>query len=259
MFKKMVASVSLSPSAVGELASYSKNLKKQRPYRIASTLLLLAALILQLVIIYFPPQSALPPPVTPEDIAVTRNQNGLRYSLEGRNISQGNADATKVRAQSSDQIIYTLAVKNTSDNAQTTKFPVDLRDMFDYASILSLNEGELNGSVLEWPEATIEPGEDQVRAFTIKMAKDISTAPTNGLAFDCKMTTAFGSVVDSVVRCSTVKMVETEMTSLPVFNKRTSLSILIVAFLTSFLLLLRNVQKSKEIKIIRKELAKGTL
>lgn len=259
MFKKLVSSVALSPSAVGDLANYSKKLKSKTPYRIAAVVFILSALILEMVIIYNPASVSLPEKRIPSDVAVTKNQNGLEYSLETRNISQGNADATIKPAQSADQLIYTLTVKNTSDEPLTTKFSIDLQDVFDYASLLGNNEASLNNTSLEWPETILEPGEDQVRTFTVKMAKDISTAPMNGLAYDCKMTTAFGSIQNNVVRCSTVKVVETEMDSLPALSNKLSIAILSVALITSILLLLRNVQQRREIKIMRNQLTEGTL
>lgn len=259
MFKKLVASVTLSPSAIGDLASYAKTLKSRTPYRVAATVLIFATLILEIVIINNPAPTTLPKARTPSNVVVTKNINGLKYSLDARNISQGNADATKKPAQSADQIIYTLSVKNTSNEPKDAQITIDLQDVFDYSSLLGNNDASLDGTLMAWPKVTLQPGEDQVRTFTIKMAKDISTAPTNGLAYDCKMTTAFGSVHHSVVRCSTVKTIQTGVEALPKFNTSTSITILTVAFITSLLLLIRNMQLRREIKIIRNQLTEGNL
>ena len=138
-------------------------------------------------------------------------------------------------------------------------FAIDLQDVFDYASLLGNNEAALYDTVLKWPETTIEPGENQSRTFTIKMARDISTAPMNQLAYDCKMTTAFGSIQNSVVRCSTVKYLETELSALPKFSNTLSLTIIIVALITSIILLLRNLQLRYEVRIIKNKLTEGDL
>lgn len=257
MFKKLVTSVTLSPSAIGELVSYSKKLRSQLPLRIAGTLLLLGALILELVIIYIPTSPVMPEKRTPIDVVVTKNTKSLMYTQETRNISQGNADATKKPAQPSDQLIYTLTVVNKSEETQEAQIYIDLKDVFDYASLLGNNDASLNGTILSWPTTSLEPNESQARTFTIKMVKDISTAPSNGLAFDCKMSTAFGDVQDNVVRCSTVKSFNTEVNNLPVFNNATSITILTVVLTTSLLLLLRNIQQCREIAIIRKLLSEG--
>lgn len=259
MFRKLVASVTLSPSAIGDMANYYRELKSHTPYRIAAVLFIFAALVLELVILNAPPTASVPAPRTPLNVVVTKNTPDLVFSLNSRNISQGNADATKKPAQSADQLVYTLNIKNISKEPQTVDFSIDLQDVFDYASLLGNNEAALNGTILKWAETTIEPGEDQVRTFTIKMAKDIPTAPMNGLAYDCKMTTAFGSVQDNVVRCSTVKTLETEMKMLPSLSNKTSIAILSVAFITSLALLLRNLQLRREVKIIRHQLTEGDL
>lgn len=259
MFKKLVARVTLSPSAIGDLANYAKALKSRTLYRIATTAIIFVSLIFELILINNPSTTTLPPPRQPSDVMVTKNSDGLIYSLNTRNISQGNVDATKNPAQSSDQLIYTLSVKNTSKEPKTTQLFIDIQDVFDYASILGNNEASLNGTVLTWPEVTIEPGHDYARTFTIKMAKDISTAPANGLAYDCKMTTGFGKVNDNVVKCSTVKTLETGLKALPSLKDSTSITILSVAFITSLLLLIRNIQLRYEVKIIREQLTEGKL
>ena len=259
MFKRLIASVVLSPSAIGDLASYSTRLKKQTSYRVAASILILVAFFLELAVINMPTTNNIPPSRGINDIVSTKNSSGLEYSLETRNISQGNSDATSNPAQSSDQLVYTLRAKNTSGEVQSTNFSIDLRDVFDYASILGDNGASLDGTILHWPETIVEPGQDQVRVFTVKMARDISTAPMNELAFDCKMTTFYGARHDNVVRCSTVKTIETGMSTIPSLNTKITMTIISVALFTSLLLLFRNLQLRKELKIIRNLLTEGGL
>ena len=259
MFKKLIAKVTLSPSAIGDLSNYYKELKKHTIYRIVAVLLFSFVLILEYAIINISPPTGTPNERTPSDMIVTKNTTNIKYSLEARNISQGNANATTNPAQSADQLVFTLNAHNVSKEPQTVDFAIDLQDVFDYASLLGNNEAALYDTVLKWPETTIEPGENQSRTFTIKMARDISTAPMNQLAYDCKMTTAFGSIQNSVVRCSTVKYLETELSALPKFSNTLSLTIIIVALITSIILLLRNLQLRYEVRIIKNKLTEGDL
>ena len=259
MFKKLVSSVSLSPSAIGDLANYSKKIKQQTSYRIASAILFLLVLMLELVIVYSPSIAVLPNEREINDMVTVKNTDNLIYSIEAKNISQGNSNAAERPAQSADQLIYTLTIKNISSEEQAANFSIDLKDVFDYASLLNNGDASLNGTLLEWPKTIIDPGQDQTRTFTIKMSKDISTAPMNKMAYDCKMTTFFGDASNSVVRCSTVKVVETEMNALPKLSATISITIVSVALITSMILLFRNIQLRREIKIIRNQLTEGAL
>lgn len=258
MFKKLVASITLSPSAMRDLSAYSKRLKVQTPYRVATFFIFVAALILELIIVNMP-APPLPTSRTPTNVAVTKNADGLRYNISANNLSQGNSDATTTPAQAGDQILYTLTAENHSKEEKSTTFAIDLQDAFDYASLLGNNDGSLTGTILEWPETTIQPNEDQARTFTIKMDRDISTAPSSGIAYDCLMSTGFGILHESVVRCSTVKTISSEVDRLPKIGVTTSIVITSVAAFTSLILLLRNLQLRREAKVMRDQLTEGII
>lgn len=58
MFQKLVANLSFSPSLVGELGFYAKQLKREEMIRLYGLLGALALLLLQLVIAAHPTESA---------------------------------------------------------------------------------------------------------------------------------------------------------------------------------------------------------
>jgi uncharacterized repeat protein (TIGR01451 family)/fimbrial isopeptide formation D2 family protein len=99
-------------------------------------------------------------------------------------------DATTVNAARGDTITFTLTTTNTgTTDAVNYVITDDLSQVLPLADIVSVTDGQINGSILTYPAITIMPGETVVKQFTVRVKT--SLAPT--LSFQIKNT--YGNTV----------------------------------------------------------------
>jgi fimbrial isopeptide formation D2 family protein len=91
-----------------------------------------------------------------------------------------NVDATTVPADKEDFITYTLTATNTG-NTTATNFVVsdDLTNVLNYASMVSLNGGTLNGNTISWPAVTIAQNTSVQETFKVRVNYSLPTSYNN--------------------------------------------------------------------------------
>jgi len=168
-----------------------------------------------------------PPPtvVTPPPITITTPPTPIRTanivnSKTAANLTQNISNADGTTAQPSDVITYTLSAQNTG-NANATGYVMqeDLTDVLEYADVVDLDGGSLNGNLLTWPTATIIAGTTLTHKVTVRVKNPVpNTAPPAGNpnSYDHIMTNVYGNAVN--IRVATpiaVTTVAATSTSLP--------------------------------------------
>jgi uncharacterized repeat protein (TIGR01451 family) len=100
---------------------------------------------------------------------VAGNSTNLTFFKSAFNNTK-NVDATSVAANKDDYITYTLTTTN-SGNTVANNFQVtdDLSGVLNYASIVNLNGGTMNGNTISWPAVTIATGTSVNETFEVRV------------------------------------------------------------------------------------------
>ncbi len=111
--------------------------------------------------------------------AVLGTNTNFSYSKSAFNETK-NVDATSVPADKEDYITYTLTATNTG-NTQATNFVIsdDLTNVLNYASMVNLNGGTLNGSTITWPSVTIAPNTSVNETFRVRVNYNLPSSYNN--------------------------------------------------------------------------------
>ena len=266
MFKKIVSNLPFSPALVGQLGTYSKKIRKERKIRQLGLTFIVLSLVVQSLTLFQPTE----PASASNDQSGSAHQlqdtslgNKVIKSLTATNTSQGFVDASSVTAFASDQISYTITVKNIG-TATTIKLEENLSDLLDYSTLTDNGGGTLNKTtdVLSWPDISLNPNSQQTRTFVIKVLDTIpmtARGTINTRSYDCTMTNAFGNSINISVDCPAVKTIENIVTKFP----KASLLDIIVLSLTVFSVTIyfyaRSRQLEKEVRLIRKDISTGTI
>ncbi len=93
----------------------------------------------------------------------------LSYSKRAFNETK-NIDATSAPADRENFILYTVTVRNDG-NAPATNFVVsdDLSGVLNYASMVDLNGGTMNGNVISWPAEIVPTGSSISHTFRVRV------------------------------------------------------------------------------------------
>lgn len=191
-------------------------------------------------------------------------QTSLHREKSATNLTQGSVDATKVTAQSSDRIQFTLSLTNQGPTPIETDFADSLRDTMEYATIQDNGGASLkpDTKLLSWGQVSLKPGERTSRSFVVKVADTIPTTP-RGISepgsFDCTMTNTFGNTIAIPVACQTPKVLEASIQQLPRTGPDGNIIFAGALASVSVYFYARTRQLSKEIRLIRKEFNMGTL
>lgn len=188
----------------------------------------------------------------------------LYSSKSAKNLTQDNVDATKVTAQASDRVQFTLTLANKGTAPATTSFSENMRDVLEYATIQDNGGAVLDNEskVLSWGSVTLKPGESTSRSFVVRVLDSIPTTSrgiSEPASFDCRMTNTFGTTVAVDVNCGTAKVLEASVQQLPSTgaNENMIFAGILIAVVTYFYA--RSRQMNKEVRLIRKEFNMGTI
>jgi uncharacterized repeat protein (TIGR01451 family) len=189
----------------------------------------------------------------------------ITYAKSARNITQGNRDATKVTAKEKDRISFTLTAKNTGGTAKSVVFEDTVGDTLEYSKVIEDGGATYNQSSrkLVWPAVTLQPGESQVRTFTVQILDTIPATPrgvSDSSSYDCKIENTFYSAhVTIPVTCTTPpKVVEQVITELPKTGPGENILFagILLAVVTFFYF--RAKQLNTEVRLIRRDINGGT-
>ena len=189
------------------------------------------------------------------------------------NMTQDNADASKVTAKSGDKITYTLSAHNKGLNEEEYVFRDYVGDLLEYADIVDNGGGTLtkdtNGSgdnqnshILTWSGVKIKPGETQERSFTIQIKSNISamaTGHSNATSYDCRIDNTFGNTVSFNVDCPAPKVVEQTVAQLPKTGPGENMLFAGILAAVVVFFYARSRQLSQEVRIIRHDMSAGTI
>lgn len=187
------------------------------------------------------------------------------YSKKAVNIDQSSTNATSVVAQTSDRIQYTLTIVNKGHTSGKTPITENLTDVLEYSSLFDLGGGTFDQTTktLSWPDTTILPGKEETRVFIVKLASNVpamNTGTSNGASYDCKMINTFGNSVEIQVNCPIQKLVVEQVTrELPHTGPRENVIFAGIVFTIVTYFYVRSRQLNKEVRLIRKDLAAGTI
>lgn len=130
-----------------------------------------------------PPAKPAPEPEKPAPLPA--NIVGAKQAI---NVTQGQAEASKVVAKANDKITYTISVKNTGGTAGAATLSDDLSKVLTYSKLIDSGGGTIDSStqVLSWPGVTLEAGDSVSKSYTVQMNNSLVTTQA-----DCKMTNTF--------------------------------------------------------------------
>lgn len=181
------------------------------------------------------------------------------------NQTQGNTNATTVKAKAADKIVYTLTIAN-SGKAPTKVTPIDnVADVVEYAQVIDAGGGIYNeeAKTITWPEVTIKPHETQTRMFTIQLAETIpsmGTGISDKTSYDCRIDNTFGNITSINVDCPPQKQViEQTVGELPHTGPRENIIFASAVLAIATYFYARSRQMKKEVRLIRRDVNSGTI
>jgi len=189
----------------------------------------------------------------------------IEASKTALNITQGNVDASTVTARSNDRITFTITAENTGGTAKELTFEDNIGDTLEYAKLLDNGGGTYDEKTrnLTWPSITLEPGETQVRTFTVQILSEIPATPkgiSDPSSYDCRIENAFltSSVVINVT-CPTPKIIEQVVPELPKTGPGENMLFAGIVLGLATFFYLRSRQLGTEVRLIRRDLNGGAI
>lgn len=210
------------------------------------------------------PPAPAPPAPTPTPPAPAPAPAKIVLSKTAMNTSQGNVVATKVTAQSGDNISYTITAENKGGTPKVTALQDNLGDILEYSRLIDRGGGVYDETkrTLTWPDVTLQPGEEQARIFRVQVLDTIPATPqgmSDPSSYNCLMENKFGNDVIIPVYCAPPKVVEQVTTELPKTGPTENMIFagVVLAVVTYFFF--RSKQLNKEVRLIRRDLNAGTI
>jgi len=206
------------------------------------------------------------PEPTPEPVPEVK----LAVAKTASNISQGNVDATKVTAHSSDRITFTLTAENSGNTATDFTFEDNLTDSLEYATLIDKGGGVFNEDtkVLSWPAVSLAAGGKEVRTFTLQLLNEVPATPTGatqGASYNCKMengittgddTSASSTII--AVDCPAPKViVENTVTELPKTGAGANMTFAGIILAVAAFFYFRSRQLGTEVRLVRRNITEG--
>lgn len=188
----------------------------------------------------------------------------LIIAKTAKNVTQGIEDANGTTAAASDEITYTLSVKNSGKVAMKNfVFEEVLVDVLEYSDLKEYGDASFNdkSKVLKWDKQNIEPGQTAEKVFTVKVKSEIPQTPASSsdqTSFDLTMTNVFyGTTVNIHLPPGVGKTTEQVVTTLPSTGPGTSLLIGFIATTVIAYFFARSRLLRQELDIIRTDFAQS--
>ena len=186
-------------------------------------------------------------------------------SKTAHNISQGNVDATKTTAHTSDRISFTLTAENKGGTAKDFIFDDTLSDVLEYATLVENGGGTFNEQTkkLTWPAVSLKPGQKEMRTFTVRVLPEIPATPkgiSDTTSYDCLIqNTFYEAYVTIPVNCPTPKVIEQVVPELPQTGPRENMMFAGIVLAIATFFYLRSRQLNTEVRLIRRDVNGGTI
>ncbi|HEX6462332.1 MAG TPA: hypothetical protein VFZ58_03610 [Candidatus Saccharimonadales bacterium] len=183
------------------------------------------------------------------------------------NLTQNKSNANDTTANPNDKLQYTLKVKNTGKDSGSYVMRENLADVIEYADVTDaaggILEKDANGTdIMTWPTASIKPGQIITKVITVQLKKDVPASPQNvgnPESYNCKMTNSFGNTTNVMVACPPEKLIENTVKQLPATGPTENVIFSGIILTVVVYFYARSQQINKEVRIVRKEFAAGTI
>lgn len=269
MFKKIISNLSFSPSLIGELSIYAKNIKKEESIRRLGLFFIVLSLLVQFLIIFKPAESAnssnsndLSPATKTCEFNPSLKSNDkdckpqiVKYQ-KSINTTQGFVDASSTIAKAGDQISYNITAENKGAKSEELVVQDNLRDILEYSTLIDNGGGSLdtNTNILSWPKINMASNSKQTKTFTVRVLNTIPATAQSQVergSFDCKIVNIYGNQTSIKVDCPDIKLVEKITSKLPKTGLADNIMYsLIVVFIATYFYA-RSSQLKKEVAIAR--------
>lgn len=187
----------------------------------------------------------------------------LELHKSATNETQGIEDADGTVAKAGDVIIYTLSVKNISDDTTVPGFVVEenISDILEYADVIDLYGGTKDtNNIVRWPATDIKPGETLQQKIKVKVKDPVPQTPisiNNPWSFDLTMTNVYGDTVNIDLPPETPKLIEKTTTSLPNTGPGETMAIAFIVTVGAGYFFARTRLMTKELDVVRSDYAAG--
>lgn len=187
----------------------------------------------------------------------------LILSKKVKNETQNISDANDTVANASDVIVYTLYVKNTSNNTAAKGFVIEenISDILEYADIVDLDGGTKNSeNIVQWPAVDIDVGATVEKQITVKIKNPIPKTPissSNPGSYDCVMTNVYSDTVNVRLKCGIAKTTEQIGTTLPNTGPGETLAVSFAITVVAGYFFARAKLMNKELETIKVEYTSG--
>lgn len=181
-----------------------------------------------------------------------------------------NVDATTVKADGGDIIVYTITAKNSGKSAGKVTLEDNLTDTLEYATLTDNGGGSFDQSthVLSWGDASIAAGESTTRTFVVTVNDPVPAMAQNTgtpSSYNCIMSNAIRQdgedMINVPVNCPAAKEIveQTVVKQLPSTGPGENMLfagglLVIVTFFWA-----RSRQLGKEVRLVRKDFSSGTI
>ena len=261
MFKKIVSNLPFSPSLVGHLELYLKELNKAEKARFMALVFISLTVLLQVISFIQPINTNTNSTYVSSK---TTSEKGIEKSVKAVNSTKHFIDAASTKASASDQISYTLNISNTNKTPVTTAIDEPLADILEYGVIIDKGGGNFDEKTktISWNNISINPNNEQSRTFIVKILDTIpSTARGNSNAdsFDCEIKNNYGNSINIQIDCPFAKTIENTISQLPIVNSWVNIVLDSALIITALILYTSTRQLKKEIRLIRKDINAGTI
>jgi fimbrial isopeptide formation D2 family protein len=189
----------------------------------------------------------------------------ISFSKTALNTTQGNVDATKTTARENDRITFTLTAKNSGGTAKEITFEDTIGDALEYAKLIENGGGTYNENTrkLSWPKVNLQPGETQVRTFTMQILDAIPATPkgvSDPSSYDCRIENTFytASVIIPVNCTTPPKVIENIVTELPQTGPGENMLFAGILLAVVVFFYYRSKQLNTEVRLIRRDINGGT-
>jgi len=188
----------------------------------------------------------------------------ILLSKTAQNESQGNIVASSKPAKEKDQITFTLTAENKGGSAKIVTFEDMIGDTLEYSKLIDNGGGTYNESTrtLAWPSINLKAGEKEIRTFTVQILAQIPATPagqSDPSSYDCRIENVFGTDVIIDVTCPGPKVIEQIVPELPKTGPGENMIFagVVLSIVTFFYF--RSKQLSTEVRLIRRDLNRGTI
>jgi uncharacterized repeat protein (TIGR01451 family) len=155
MFEKLLTYLPYKPQLQQQIGFYTRRMRHEESLRRTGLILLALAFIVQLVAT----QTSIVPIINNDQTAVMTNDGTTKRIA-----------VSQTTTEPGDTIVYTLFAQNFSTTDQTSSpVKIDLSDALEYATVVDMYGGQLNGTVVSWPAATIKVGSTLTHQVAVRI------------------------------------------------------------------------------------------